>query len=111
MTERVAVWRCIGCGRIEAPQPCIGVCQDRKEEFVYATEHDQVLRRLALARSQVKTLEALVRRFASTTPREGEWEHSYRVLQHQARRALAMVVSDAPMLERSAPADGGTGAT
>ena len=24
----VTVWQCIGCGRIEAPQPGIGVCQD-----------------------------------------------------------------------------------
>ncbi|MBI3042566.1 MAG: hypothetical protein HYY78_07040 [Betaproteobacteria bacterium] len=30
MTERVAVWQCIGCGRIEGPQPCIGVCEDRR---------------------------------------------------------------------------------
>jgi len=110
MTERVTVWQCIGCGRIEAPQPCIGVCQDRKVELVYATEHDEALTRLALARRQLKAFEALVRRFASTTPREGEWEHSYRALQDQARRALAALASDAQVLDRPAPTDGGTGA-
>ena len=28
-------WRCIGCGRIEAQRPCIGVCEDRKVRLVF----------------------------------------------------------------------------
>lgn len=87
-TGRVKVWECIGCGRIEFPQPCIGICQDRKVEFVYASEHDEVL-------VQARALEALVRRFACTTPRAGEWERSYRAFQDQARRLLATFASDA----------------
>jgi len=43
MTDYVKAWQCIGCGRIEAPQPCIGVCQDRKVQFVYAGEHEEAL--------------------------------------------------------------------
>lgn len=39
MNETVKAWQCIGCGEIEAPQTCIGVCQDRKVDFVYASEH------------------------------------------------------------------------
>jgi hypothetical protein len=27
MTDYVKAWQCIGCGKIEAPQTCIGVCQ------------------------------------------------------------------------------------
>jgi len=50
MTERVTAWQCIGCGRIEGAQPCVGICQDRKTEFVYATDHDEALRQLARAR-------------------------------------------------------------
>ena len=41
MSNRVKAWQCIGCGKIEAPQTCIGVCQDRKVEFVYASEHEE----------------------------------------------------------------------
>ena len=43
MTERVTAWQCIGCGRIEGAQPCIGVCQDRKTDFVYAGDYDEAL--------------------------------------------------------------------
>jgi hypothetical protein len=43
MTKRVMAWQCIGRGKIEAPQTCIGVCQDRKVEFVCASEHEEPL--------------------------------------------------------------------
>lgn len=92
---RVKVWQCIGCGRIESPQQCIGICQDRKVEFVYASEHDAVLAQAQAALQRAKALEALVRKFAWTTPRAGEWEHSYRALQEQARRLLAALASEA----------------
>jgi polyferredoxin len=89
MNDYVKAWQCIGCGKIEAPQTCIGVCQDRKVEFVYAAEHKETLAQLALARRQASVLEALVRRLACTTPRQDGWEHSYRAMQAQARSALA----------------------
>ncbi len=89
MSEHIKAWQCIGCGRIEAPQNCIGICQDRKVEFVYAFEHDDALAQLELARGQVQALASLVRRLASTKPREHEWEHSYRALQAQAQTLLA----------------------
>lgn len=88
MTEYVKAWQCIGCGKIEAPQTCVGVCQDRKVEFVYAQEHREAIARV---QSQASTMEALVRQIAGTTPREGEWERSYRALQERARRALLQV--------------------
>jgi hypothetical protein len=95
MNETVKAWQCIGCGKIEAPQTCVGVCQDRKVEFVYASEHMEALTALAQARRQVGLLEALVRRLAVTNPRQGGWEHSYRALQQQARSTLAAIGSDA----------------
>ena len=36
---------------------------------------------------------------AGTTPREGEWQRTYRALQERAREALAAIASD----ERSPP--------
>ena len=89
MTDYVKAWQCIGCGRIDSPQNCIGVCEYRKAEFVYAFEHEQVLTQAADARRRADALEALVRQLASTTPSKGEWERSYRALQERARRALA----------------------
>jgi hypothetical protein len=96
MTERVKAWQCIGCGRIEGPQTCIGVCEDRKVEFVYAFEHEEILAQLRLARRQAEVFGALVRQLARTTPREGQWERSYRALQDQASRTLAALEDDGP---------------
>jgi len=88
MSERVTAWQCIGCGRIEGPQPCIGVCQDRKVDFVHAPEHDKILAELARLRRDSEALAALVRQIAHTTAREGEWENTYRALQRRACRVL-----------------------
>lgn len=96
MTEYIKAWQCIGCGKVDVPQPpCIGVCQDRKVEFVYASEHEEVLAR-------ARTLEALARRLAWTMPRDGEWERSYRALQNQARSLLAVLANDAAGLDHPA---------
>jgi hypothetical protein len=72
MSEHIKAWQCIGCGKIEAPQTCIGVCQDRKVEFVYAFEHEDALAQLERARGQLNALSALVRQLAWTRPREHE---------------------------------------
>jgi hypothetical protein len=79
--ERIAAWQCIGCGRIEGAQPCIGICQDRKAEFVAAADYD----RLA---AEAAALRKVAREIATITPRQGEWERSYRALQARARRIL-----------------------
>ena len=86
MPEHVKAWQCIGCGKIEAPQTCVGICQDRKIELVYVHEH---LEALAGAQAAMRELRLLVRQLASTTPRVGEWERSYRALQERARLVLA----------------------
>lgn len=96
MSERITAWQCIGCGRIEGAQPCVGICQDRKAEFVSASDHDEVLAQLALARRQTETLAALLRQLAHTTPRQDRWERSYRALQASALRALATLGGGAP---------------
>jgi len=61
MAERVTAWQSIGCGRIEGAQPCVGICQDRRTDFVYAFDYDEVLAQLALARQRAEALAALVR--------------------------------------------------
>lgn len=89
--ERFKAWQCIGCGRIEGAQPCIGICQDRKAEFVHAAEYDEVVGKLAAARSEVEVLATVVRQMACIRPREGACERTYRALQDKARQVLAQL--------------------
>jgi hypothetical protein len=88
MTDYIQAWQCIGCGKIEAPQPCIGVCRDRKILMVARDEHERVVEELARARALVRAAVDMLGRFAHSTPREGQWERSYRALQEQARAAI-----------------------
>src|SRR5262249_34184452 len=88
LAAEFVAWECIGCGRIEGPQPCIGVCQDRKVSFVYASDYAAVLSRLLEAEERIAALEGLIRRMALSTPRTGEWERSCRSLQEEARRGF-----------------------
>ena len=66
----------MGCGRLEADATCIGICQDRPVRLVSASDYE--------------ALEAFVRRFASSTPRDGQWQRSYLALQRQARALLGL---------------------
>ena len=86
--EYVQAWQCIGCGKIEAPQTCIGVCQDRKVQFVYADEHELTLSALERAKQELRTFRTLVRRLACTNPHKDQWEQSYRAMQDEARILL-----------------------
>lgn len=81
MAERIAGWRCIGCGKVDAPAPCIGVCQDRKVELVQASDYDALLARAA-------ELEAALALIARVTPREADWKASWDALQARARKLL-----------------------
>ena len=82
MTDTVVLWQCIGCGKLERTESCIGVCTDRKVEMVYAADHADALLR-------IEALEEILARIAHVTPRPGQWEATYRALQRDARQALA----------------------
>lgn len=88
MSVRITAWECIGCGRIEGAQPCIGVCQDRRAEFVRAAGHDAALDELAAAHRRIEVLAAVVRQIAFTNPRAGACERTWQALQARARRSL-----------------------
>ena len=94
MVGRVTAWQCIGCGRIEGAQPCVGICQDRRTDFVYASDYDAALAQLAQAQQRAETLAALVRQLALTTPRKDGWEATYRALQTRARQILGPPADD-----------------
>lgn len=73
--DRIKVWQCVGCGRIDHPRPCVGICRDQKAEYVHAADYERVA--------------ALLLRIAFTTPREGEFESAWRALQRDARALLS----------------------
>lgn len=79
--ERISGWRCIGCGKVDAPRPCVGVCQDRKVELVDAADYDALLAR-------TRELEAALALIARITPREDALPASWRALQERARALL-----------------------
>lgn len=79
--ERIHGWRCIGCGKVDAPRPCIGVCQDRKFELVAAADYDRL-------RLRVQALEGALALIAHTTPRADKLAESWAALQGMARRLL-----------------------
>ena len=94
MTDRIEAWQCVGCGRIEAPQTCIGVCRDRRIHLIDADTHQTALIALQSATAQAQRLEALVRQLALTTPRADAWERTYRALQLQARQLLDTAIRE-----------------
>ena len=95
MSERITAWQCVGCGRVEAPRPCVGVCADRRVELANAADLDAAQRR-------IETLATVVRQIAGTTPRPGRCIETWRALQARARAVLA-IDSDQPATAGTAP--------
>ena len=85
MVEPVKAWQCAGCGKIEAPKTCVGVCESHRVELVYADEHRRALAELLAAN---QAMSALLKQFAYIVPRDGGWESSYRAMQEKARKVL-----------------------
>lgn len=80
-------WWCSGCGGLDAPQPCQGVCIRRPAEWVnyevYEHERERALRELDAERR----LRQLAREVAFVTPRAGQWWRGWRTAQRWARAA------------------------
>ena len=88
MAEAFQAWQCIGCGKIEGPAQCIGVCQDRPVELVNAADYRAAMALAEGERARAAALEEVVRRIALTFPKKGEWERTWKALQASAKRAL-----------------------
>lgn len=86
--DAIEAWQCVGCGKLEAPQPCIGVCRDRKVLLVGLQEHERALHELHTMQQRIDALRALLVRFTRATPRGDGWAASWEQLQVQARQAL-----------------------
>ena len=86
--ETVILWRCEDCGGVDAPQECIDVCIWGPADWVDAALYEPQRSRAAVDREVEQSLAGLLRRFAFTTPRDGQWERSWRAFQSQARLAF-----------------------
>jgi len=89
MGDYIQAWQCIGCGKIEAPQTCVGVCRDRKILLVGIDDHRQALDEVQRLYGQLEQAQAMLARLAHTTPHEGHWQDAWLAAQEQARRLLA----------------------
>ena len=84
----VTTWKCESCGRIEAPQPCIGVCIRPETPMVTASEHAEVLEEAAAARRELEWWAPPVRQLAWTTPRPGRGEDAAQAVRAAAQARL-----------------------
>jgi len=86
--ETVIVWRCQDCGAVDAPQECIDVCIWGPAAWVDADWYEFERSQAVVDREVEQSLAGLLRRFAFATPRDGQWERSWRAFQSQALLAL-----------------------
>ncbi|MFI5067927.1 MAG: hypothetical protein ACHP9Z_28650 [Streptosporangiales bacterium] len=86
--QTVIVWRCQDCGALDAPQECIDVCIWGPVDWVDAGCYESERAQAAVDRELEQSLAGLLRRLAFATPRDGQWERSWRTLQSQARLAV-----------------------
>jgi hypothetical protein len=91
--DRATTWWCSGCGGIDAPQPCLGICIWRRVDWVNAQIYDREHNRAVAGHDTELRLRALLRPVASITPRERHWKLGWRTMRAQAQRSL----SDAPV--------------
>jgi hypothetical protein len=89
MPDTMIAWKCIGCGRLDGPQSCIGVCEDRQVELVGAWDYAAARSALDDASERVAALEAFLRKLAHLTPRNEAWKATLLALQAEARGLLA----------------------
>ena len=92
MIDTIEGWRCIGCGKVDAPRPCIGVCTDKRVELVLAEDYAALALRVeqledALA-LRVEQLEEALALIARTTPKPERLADSWAALQTRAKRLL-----------------------
>lgn len=90
MNDSITAWQCIGCGNLEAPQTCIGVCEYRKVRLIDARVCEQQQREFA-------ALRAFVMGLATTHPRADAFEASYLALQRKAGELLNSLKTSAPL--------------
>jgi hypothetical protein len=86
--EPAITWWCPDCGKLEAPQPCLGICVWRRVEWVNQEVYEQHRQNTLAELEQEDRLRRLLRRLTLVTPRPGQWHRSWNALRAEAQRAL-----------------------
>ena len=87
-TGVVEAWGCPACGRVDAPQPCLGVCVRRPVLMVDAERFKGLAAAVAAGRSAERRLSEVVRLAANIAPRDEQVEQTRTWLRSRARAAL-----------------------
>jgi hypothetical protein len=93
-TERVEIidgWRCIGCGRVEASRPCLGICEDRRARLVELDSLVAALEYAEVSRARASAFADFVRIVATTRAKPGREEATLAALRSRAQAVLASV--------------------
>jgi hypothetical protein len=93
--EFATTWWCAGCGGIDAPQPCLGICVWRSVEWVNGIRYLEQRAGALVERNTEQRLRGLVRRVAFVTPRAGHWERGWRAFEAQAQVMFQACQDDA----------------
>lgn len=93
--EFATTWWCAGCGGIDAPQPCLGICVWRSVEWVNGVRYLEQRAGALVERNTEQRLRGLVRRVAFVTPRAGHWERGWRAFEAQAQVMFQACQNDA----------------
>jgi hypothetical protein len=96
MIDTIEAWQCIGCGRVEAPQTCIGVCRDRKVLLVGLADFEQVCAEADVLRARLLDIRSELQRFALAKPHAGRWDAAWEALQTSVRELLAGPAAELP---------------
>lgn len=94
MAEIIDAFQCMGCGRIDAPQECIGICQDRALKIVAAGDYLAAVERAKAAEREAEALRALVRQVAHMRPADERWRETFEAFQRRAQALLARIEPD-----------------
>jgi hypothetical protein len=86
--EIIQAWGCPRCGRVEAPQPCIGVCIFRPRMVADVREYQQLAPRAEQAVAAERALSGVARLISIVAPRPGREEATLAIVRARARHAL-----------------------
>jgi hypothetical protein len=93
MSERLSALFCIGCGRVDVPEPCVGACDERMIDLVLAKEYESARVQAEDITRAVATLQDFISRLVSElpepdAPQAADWDDKLRGLRGQARSVL-----------------------
>ena len=99
--EIIEGWRCVGCGRVEASRPCIGICQDRRARLIELDHLVAALERAEACEARLSLLMDFVRLVSATRPKLGGEQATLAALRSRAQAVLAGAPTQAPFCNQA----------